>query len=148
MSNTDLREIVRRVEIGATPVVIASSLKWITPQQAKAELGGFNDVLNAWRDARMHDNASQLQAFYAGDAQPAKPKATPVAKGRRNEPVDTRVRPLELKDISFLHWKDTEDTMVVTFGEVREGEKTGRNRRQYWLRQGRDWKIFQEDLTG
>ncbi|CAN5324947.1 hypothetical protein BH10PSE18_BH10PSE18_20830 [soil metagenome] len=149
MANTDLREVVRRVEVGATPVVIASSLKWITPQQAKTELGSFNDVLNAWRDARTHDDVAQLKAFYAGDAQPALPKATPAPKGRRsNEPVDARVRPLELKDVSFLHWKDTEDTMVVTFGEVREGEKTGRNRRQYWLRQGREWKIFQEDLTG
>ncbi|MES2533919.1 MAG: L,D-transpeptidase [Pseudomonadota bacterium] len=148
MANADLREVVRRVEVGATPVVIASSLKWITPQQAKTELGAFNDVLNAWRDARTHDNAAQLQAFYAGDAQPAMPRAAATSKGRRNDTTDARVRPLELKDVSFLHWKDTEDTMVVTFGEVREGEKTGRNRRQYWLRQGRDWKIFQEDLTG
>jgi len=38
--------------------------------------------------------------------------------------------------------------MVVTFGEVFEGEKSGRSRRQYWLRQGTDWKLFHEEILG
>ena len=156
MSNTDLRELLKRVEVGATPVVIASSLKWITPQQARDDLGAFSEVLHAWRDARTTGDASQLQRFYAADAQPALPKgmslvssSTPRSgNGASVAAAPVAVRAIELKDVSFLHWKDSEDTMVVTFGEVREGEKTGRNRRQYWLRVGRDWKIFQEDLTG
>ncbi|MDP9902717.1 L,D-transpeptidase family protein [Variovorax ginsengisoli] len=149
MSNTDLRELLRRVEVGTTPVVIASSLKWITPQQAKNDLGNFGDVLNAWREARTSSDPAQLQRFYAADVQPALPRGMTLVStrpGTTNVPP-APVRPLVLKDVSFLNWKDNDDTMVVTFGEVREGEKTGRSRRQYWLRVGRDWKIFQEDLT-
>lgn len=151
MSNADLRELLRRVEVGTTPVVIASSLKWITPQQAKDDLSTFSAVLEAWRNARTASDAAQLQRFYVADAQPALPKGMSLVSTRAGTTAAAPVapaRPIELKDVSFLHWKDSEDTMVVTFGEVREGEKTGRNRRQYWLRVGRDWKIFQEDLTG
>jgi hypothetical protein len=57
-------------------------------------------------------------------------------------------RTLTLKDKSYLHWSDTADTMVVTFGEVPEGARTGKTRRQYWKRQGQQWQIFYEGVIG
>ena len=53
-------------------------------------------------------------------------------------------RPVQLKDLSFLRWKDSHETMVVTFGEVIQGAKTGPTKRQYWTRQTGQWKIFFE----
>ena len=54
-----------------------------------------------------------------------------------------------LKDLSYLRWSDSADTMVVTFGEVAEGARTGPVKRQYWLRQGGGaWKIFFEGVIG
>jgi L,D-transpeptidase YnhG len=38
--------------------------------------------------------------------------------------------------------------MVVTFGEVAAGAKTGSIKRQYWIRQGNQWKIFYEGSNG
>ena len=58
-----------------------------------------------------------------------------------------RGREIELKDLSFLRWSDSADTMVVTFGELVKGAKTGRNKRQYWSRQGNQWKIFFEGVV-
>jgi hypothetical protein len=46
--------------------------------------------------------------------------------------------------VSFLRWKDSHETMVVTFGEVVQGAKTGVTKRQYWTRQTEHWKIFFE----
>jgi hypothetical protein len=34
--------------------------------------------------------------------------------------------------------------MIVTFGEVPNGSRTGPVKRQYWARQGSQWKIFFE----
>jgi hypothetical protein len=53
-------------------------------------------------------------------------------------------RTIQLKDVSYLRWTDANDTMVVTFGEVADGVKTGWTKRQYWMRQGTQWKIFFE----
>jgi hypothetical protein len=50
--------------------------------------------------------------------------------------------------LSLLHWVDTEETMVVTFGEVAPGERTGVTRRQYWVNQTGEWKIFYEGVNG
>ncbi len=55
---------------------------------------------------------------------------------------------IELKDLSFLRWTDSADTMVVTFGEVPRGARTGPVKRQYWLRNGAQWKIFFEGVIG
>jgi hypothetical protein len=41
---------------------------------------------------------------------------------------------------------DSSDTMVVTLGEVVRGARTGRTKRQYWARQGNQWKIFFEGV--
>ena len=36
--------------------------------------------------------------------------------------------------------------MVATFGEVAEGVRTGLTKRQYWIRQDNQWKIFYEGV--
>ena len=59
-----------------------------------------------------------------------------------------RGREIQLKDVSFLRWTDNADTMVVTFGEVAHGARTGPVKRQYWVRQGAQWKIFFEGVIG
>jgi hypothetical protein len=60
----------------------------------------------------------------------------------------TRARDVQLKDLSYLRWTDHADTMVVTFGEVPAGARTGPVKRQYWMRQGEQWKIFFEGVIG
>jgi hypothetical protein len=62
----------------------------------------------------------------------------------QRELAQTRGRTLEVKDLSLLHWQDTEETMVVSFGEVAAGQRTGANRRQYWSRSSGQWTIFYE----
>ena len=56
--------------------------------------------------------------------------------------------PPNREDLSVLRWTDTADTMVVTFGEVSTGARTGPVKRQYWVRQGSRWKIFYEGVIG
>jgi hypothetical protein len=51
---------------------------------------------------------------------------------------------IELKDLSYLQWADSAETMVVTFGEVIGDNKSGKNKRQYWIRSNKEWKIFHE----
>ena len=55
-------------------------------------------------------------------------------------------REVQLKDVSFMRWTDSADTMVVTFGELVQGAKSGTTKRQYWTRQGSQWKIFFEGV--
>ena len=48
------------------------------------------------------------------------------------------------EDLSMLRWRDQDDTMVVTFGEVAAGQSRGVTKRQYWVREQDRWTIFFE----
>jgi L,D-transpeptidase YnhG len=148
LANPDLQRIIRTVEVRTTPVVIAPSLRWVPPATTQADARHFNDVLHAWRGAKASGDLNRLLSFYTPDfAVNGKTLAewTPMLKVELSK---ARGREVELKDLSLLRWTDNADTMVVTFGEVAAGSRTGPVKRQYWVRQGPQWKIFFEGVIG
>jgi len=148
MANPDLKQLLRKVQIGATPVVTARSLQWISQPQAEKEAQSITSAITGWKDARASGNEAQLKKFYLPDFQRSSKKTTEGISVVDDEVKYAQGKRVQFKDLSYLHWKDGDDTMVVTFGEVFEGEKSGRSRRQYWLRQGTDWKLFHEEILG
>ncbi|HEX7863688.1 MAG TPA: L,D-transpeptidase family protein [Variovorax sp.] len=149
MANPDLKQLLRKVQIGATPVVTARSLQWISQPQAEKEAQSITSAINGWKDARANGNEAQLKKFYLPDFQrSSNKKSTDGISIVDDEVKYAQGKRVQFKDMSYLHWRDGDDTMVVTFGEVFEGEKSGRSRRQYWLRQGTDWKLFHEEILG
>lgn len=146
LANPDLQHIIRTVEVRSTPVVIASQLQWVAPHSVRAESKPFEDTLYAWRNAKTSGNLQQILSFYTPDfTSNGKTLAqwTPTLKSELSE---TQGRTIQLKDVSYLRWTDSADTMVVTFGEVADGTRTGWTKRQYWMRQGNQWKIFFEGV--
>lgn len=148
MANPDLKQLLRKVQIGATPVVTARSLQWISQSQAEKEAQSIRSAITGWKDARASGNEAQLKKFYLPDFQRSSKKSNEGISVVDDEVKYAQGKRVQLKDMSYLHWRDGDDTMVVTFGEVFEGEKSGRSRRQYWLRQGTDWKLFHEEILG
>ena len=148
LANPDLERIIRTVEVRSTPVVIAQSLKWIAPQSAKAEGKTFEDALQSWHKARSGSDLAALTSLYTSDFSSYGKTLADWTTVLRAD-LDKRAgRSVQLKDLSYLRWTDSNDTMVVTFGEVVSGSRTGPTRRQYWVRQGSQWKIFFEGVIG
>jgi L,D-transpeptidase YnhG len=148
LANPDLERIIRTVEVRTTPVVIATSLKWVTQQSAQAEGKGFEAALHAWRESKASGDVSRVLPHYTPDFSAyGKSLAdwTPLLKAEMDR---NKGRDVALKDVSYLRWTDSADTMVVTFGEVPQGARAGTTKRQYWVRQGSQWKIFFEGVIG
>jgi hypothetical protein len=142
LSNPDLERLLATVQIRTTPVVIAPELQWVQPEELDAERLAFESALASWKEAKSTGQSERLSAFYsskllAGSGSGGgRPEAGPdSAKG---------VRAVDIKDVSVLRWQDQQDTMVVTFGEVPQGQSRGVTRRQYWARESDQWKIFHE----
>lgn len=144
LTNPDLSHIIRTVEVRSTPVVIATELKWVAPQSLRAETKPFEDTLFAWRDTKSAGDLNRLLSYYTTDFNSFGKTLAQWAPGLKGEVAKAQGRNIQLKDVSYLRWTDSSDTMVVTFGEVAEGTKTGVTKRQYWTRQGSQWKIFFE----
>ncbi len=144
MANPDLMRLVQSVEVGNTPVVIAPQLQWVDPRSVKSEGKPFDDTLQAWRQAKVAGNLDHLMSFYTQDFNSYGKTLTQWTGVLRAEITKMQGHEIELKDVSFPRWTDSADTMVVTFGEVVQGNRTGWTKRQYWTRQSGQWKIFFE----
>ncbi|MDE2417451.1 MAG: L,D-transpeptidase family protein [Burkholderiales bacterium] len=144
LTNPDLSHIIRTVEVRTTPVVIANQLQWVDPHRARNDGKSFEDSLQAWRNAKTSGNVNQILSYYTLDFDSngkTLEQWTPTLKAELSK---VQGRNIQLKDVSYLRWTDSADTMVATFGEVADGVRTGWTKRQYWIRQGSQWKIFFE----
>jgi murein L,D-transpeptidase YafK len=148
LSNPDLEKIIQTVAIRTTPVVISQKLNWVTPHSARSDGKQFENALSAWQSAKSSGNVERVLDFYSHDFNSNGKTLTQWAPALRGEMRKTQGRQIELKDLSFMRWTDAADTMVVTFGEVASGARTGPTKRQYWVRQGAHWKIFFEGVIG
>ena len=148
LANPDLEQIIRTVAIGTTPVVISQRLNWVTPRHARSGGKQFEDALSAWQNAKASGNVDRVLGFYSPDFNSNGKSLSQWVPSLRGEMRNGQGRAIQLKDLSLLRWTDAADTMVVTFGEVAEGARTGPTKRQYWGRQGTQWKIFFEGVIG
>ena len=144
LANPDLERVIKTVAIRSTPVVIAANLKWVHAQSLGPDVKSFDDVLNGWHQAKASGDMDRLTSWYASDFNSFGKTLAEWKPGLQAELKQLRGRDIQLKDVSYLRWTDSADTMVVTFGELVKGAKTGRTKRQYWVRQGSQWKIFFE----
>ncbi len=143
LSNPDLEKLLDTVQTRTTPVVIASELNWVQPEALEQERRAFAATLEEWRRAKSEGSADALKAFYADEFE-AGVSVPSIAKVQTSFGSTRSSAEVQLKDVSMLHWRDSQDTMVVTFGEVSKGKSQGVTRRQYWGREGGQWKIFSE----
>ncbi len=148
LANPDLDRILRTVSVRTTPVVIASRLNWVAPHSVAADSQTFENALHAWRNAKTAGDMTRVLRFYTPDFRSYNKTLAEWTPSLRSELDKIRGRNLQLKDVSYLRWTDSSDTMVVTFGEVADGSRTGPTKRQYWLRQDGQWKIFFEGVIG
>ncbi len=129
-------------------MVIAQNLTWVAPQTVKADSKPFEDALKGWHAAKSSGDLARTTSWYAPDFTSNGKTLAQWTPTLRSEIDKLAGRAVQLKDVSYLRWTDTADTMVVTFAELAQGAKTGRIKRQYWSRQGSQWKIFYEGIIG
>jgi L,D-transpeptidase YnhG len=148
LSNPDLERLLRTVQIRTTPVVIAPELQWVQPDALSQDLEQFEGVLEAWRRSRSEGNLAELKGFYSSRFSNQGRDLAQWWPRVEGELRSTGPRELAIKELSILRWNDTDDTRVVTFGEVAAGQTRGVTKRQYWIRENDRWTIFFEGTIG
>ena len=144
LSNQDLKTLLGQVSIRTTPVIIAPELQWVKPDSLSTERQHFEKALEAWRTFKSQGDAGQLRSLYSSRFDNQGQKLADWWPQVESEMHANGARALQLKELSVLNWRDNDDTMVVTFGEVAVGKTRGVTKRQYWIREGQEWKIFNE----
>ncbi|MFZ5529067.1 MAG: L,D-transpeptidase family protein [Pseudomonadota bacterium] len=148
LANPELKAILERVQPRTTPVIIARSLDWVEPQALEAPRRDLHNLLEGWRVARASGDVNRLMSFYSPQFASGNRDHDQWRQLMEREAGSQKGRQLQLKDMSILSWRDRSDVLVVTFGELNLGERTGAVKRQYWGKEGGLWKIFYEGVIG
>ncbi len=113
------------------------------------DVSAFDAVLQGWLRAKSTGDLTRTLGYYATDFNNDGRDLNAWTQFVRKDIEKAAGRAIVLKDLSVLRWTDSSaDTMVVTFGEVVDGTVKGPKKRQYWARQGNQWRIFFEGVIG
>lgn len=148
LANPELRAILERVQPRSTPVVIAQSIQWVQPALNDQDRRNVRNLIEGWRMARASGDVNRLMSFYSPQFSNGAYDYMQWRIAVTKEVGQQRARGFQLKDLAILGWKDKRDLLVVTFGEVANGQRVGAVKRQYWSKEGGLWKIFYEGVIG
>ena len=148
LANPELRAILERVQPRTTPVVIARSIQWVQPTLNEQDRRNVHNLIEGWRMARASGDVNRLMSFYSPQFSNGAYDFMQWRVAVTKEVGQQRARSFQLKDLAILGWKDKSDLLVVTFGEVADGQRAGAVKRQYWGKEGGLWKIFYEGVIG
>lgn len=148
LANDDLLRLLRDVSPRRTPVVIAPRIEWVAQAQTERERQVARALVEQWRQARSRGDVAQLMALYSPQFTSGNADLAQWSKTLSRELNAAGRRESELKELSILSWRDTSEVLIVTFGEVLKGQRSGPMKRQYWGKEGGQWKIFFEGVIG
>ena len=146
LSNEDLDNLAKRVQIGVTPVIISERIDWVEPAATQAMRSGLAQSVEHWRhdwESRSTDKYLQYYArsFAAGD----QGRAAWAAQKRRVNASKEWIK-VQLSDVSMFLYPGRDDLAVVNFMQDYSSSNLSNKmrKRQYWIKQDGNWKILYE----
>lgn len=149
LSNDEMRALADVVAARETPVVIVDKIEWVDRRMAiklPAD-AGFEQAYQAWKQARMNQDAQHLRTFYeaglerGSDSTAARLDANLARMARQEMPVQS------LERISLLPWPDQPSVKIVTYRELSPDGSAAKLKRQYWREKDGHWTIFFDGLV-
>lgn len=147
LTNTDLNELYQVVEAGKTPVVIADRVEFVTRSKLESERNLANRLVMEWRRDVESLDVTKVMANYSRqyksergeNLQALSAKYQKILKGVKNISM-------QIEDATFFLYPGQDDLIVSTFTQETTTGKTrsSARKRQYWAREGGQWKIISE----
>ena len=150
LANDELADLAKRVLPGATPVVIAESVDWVTPEQLRAEREGFMRQFETWRTDWESRDAQKYLSHYARDFAAGAMDLAAWSEHKRKANAAKNWIKVGVSNVSVLRSAGSAAVIEVTFDQdYRSNNLSQRARkRQYWVEEGEHWKIAYENTLG
>lgn len=147
LANPDLRKLYGSVDVGKTPVVIAEQVEFITHARWQAERTIGKRMLESWRRDIESTDTAKLMTHYSARFTSSTGENLQSWFGKQTHFGPSRGQlTVQLKDVSQFYYPGRDDLIVNTFTQE---SKAGKNynqirKRQYWAKEGAQWKIVYE----
>ena len=147
LTNQDLQKLFGSVVVGKTPIVIAEQVEFITKQQWDKDRQAIDQLMEHWRHDLESLNTPAFLRHYSANFKSAAGEdlATWAAK-QQQAMVGAKEMRIKLQDETFFAYPDRHDLVVTTFTQnATIGQRhLLQRKRQYWLNEGKTWKVVYE----
>lgn len=146
LANPDLQSLYATAEVGKTVVVISDNIQFIDKTEWRKErhLAGF---MEQWQQDMEAADINKVRTNYSPHFRSTSGESLSIWFNRQQKSL-SKARPssVKLRDLSLYRYPGKEDMIVSTFVQetaVGKNKNTIR-KRQYWQREGAQWKIVYE----
>jgi len=147
LANPDLQSLYATAEVGKTVVVISENVQFIDKAEWNKEKTSVNSFMDQWQQDMEAVNPDKLLSNYSQNFRSGIGESLSTWFGRQQKALNgARPSSIKLRDLSLYRYPGSEDTIVSTFvQETSVGKnKNAIRKRQYWQREGSQWKIVYE----
>jgi murein L,D-transpeptidase YafK len=148
LTNPDLHKLYGSVEIGKTPVVISDKVEFVNRAVWNAERNVAARLIDNWRRDAESLDPQRLLGNYSARFRSEQGENLQSWFGKQQKALGgVRSLKLSLKDTSLFRYPGHENLIVSTFTQEAQLGKQRHSvrKRQYWAKEGADWKIIAEN---
>lgn len=146
LTNEDLARLSKYVDITRTPVVIGQAVEWRAPGEWEAEREGFLKAFGKWKsDWESLDTARYLSHYSTQFRSKTRDLSKWSASKRKVNSGKTWVK-VSVDDVSLFAYPGAAQLMMITFDQDYRSNNMSKktHKRQFWAREGNQWRIVHE----
>lgn len=146
LTNDDLKNLARFVQVGYTPVVITRNTRWLPEAEWRDQRDSFRAAVERWRTDWESRDVERYLAHYSDKFQADGRNHAAWAQHKRNAVGQKSFIKVGVENLSAYVFRAPEDMVSVTFEQNYQSStiSTRMWKRQYWVRDGATWKIIYE----
>ena len=149
LTNDDFARIAQYVIPGVTPIVIASSVKWQSPDEWLATRAILAESLSGWKRDWESLNMEKYLAHYSQKFDADGKGFGSWADSKRRINSGKNFVSVEISNLSVFEYPLGPEAMPMAMVTFDQNYKSSNNsskmkKRQYWQRDGAQWKIIYE----
>jgi murein L,D-transpeptidase YafK len=146
LANPDIKDLAKRVQVGATPVIIAERVEWLTQAAWQAERDAFMSQFQTWRADWESLDTDRYLDHYAGNFRSDGMDLAAWREHKRRVNAGKTWIKVSLNNVTAFRSPGKQSLIAVTFlQDYRSNNLSQRARkRQYWVEEDGRWKIAYE----
>ena len=150
VSNNDFNELQRYIDAARnTPIINASHVNWITPQQWQQNRQRMLQQLTRWIDDwQSNDLSRYLQHYSTTELQAEGRNYRQFAGHKRWVNRDRKDVSIEFNNLAIYHYPDEPGLVLMQYDQRYRSNNLNVDspKEIYWKKQGDDWKIVYEGI--
>jgi len=146
LTNEDLARLSKYVDVSRTPVVIGEQIEWRSPEGWESDRASFMKAFDRWRTDWESLDTTRYLSNYSAHFRSKDRDFHAWSSSKRKVNSGKKWVKVGVNDVSLFAYPGTPGLMVITFEQdYRSNNMSKRTtKRQYWAREGNQWRIVHE----